>query len=129
MLGYKVDSHWDLALAGDIQQLFTEVTRFRGGTLAIDTTDQHVDLEVGYSEDRWRLDGGLRGIHYLRYRRVPFVWMTTALPRRAPRVRRSRPADEVRRYIHIGRRALETDAFANVFLERVVPGTNARTAP
>lgn len=67
MLGYKFDPNWDVALAGDIQQLFTEVTRFRGGTLAVDTTHQHVDLEVGYSKDRWRLSAGLRGIHYLQH--------------------------------------------------------------
>ena len=65
MLGYKFASNWDVSLAGDIQQLFTDVTQFRGGTLAIDTTHQHVDLEVGYSENWWRLSGGLRGIHYL----------------------------------------------------------------
>jgi hypothetical protein len=64
LLGFKMSAHWDIALAGDIQSLIAEVTKFRNGTLSVDTRHQHVDLELGYSEDWWRVSFGLRGIHY-----------------------------------------------------------------
>lgn len=64
MMGYKFDANWDVALAGGVQQMITEVTKIRGGTLSLDTSHQHVDLEVGYSQDNWRLNAGLRGLHY-----------------------------------------------------------------
>jgi outer membrane protein OmpA-like peptidoglycan-associated protein len=65
LLGYKLDGNWDAALAGDIQTLFTEVTQVRGGTLTTDTNHQHIDLEVGYSQDWWRVNVGLRGARYV----------------------------------------------------------------
>ena len=65
LLGYKITDNWDVALAGDIQSLITQVTQLRGGTLTTDTNHQHVDLEVGYSERWWRVNFGLRGIHFL----------------------------------------------------------------
>jgi hypothetical protein len=65
MLGYKLDDRWDVALAGDVQGLLTELTKFRNGTLSVDTNHQHFDLEAGYSSDYWRLNAGLRGIRYM----------------------------------------------------------------
>ena len=65
LVGYKLDPNWDIALAGGIQQLLSEVTRIRGGTRSVDTNHQHIDLEVGYSRDDWRINFGLRGVHYL----------------------------------------------------------------
>jgi outer membrane protein OmpA-like peptidoglycan-associated protein len=64
MLGYKLDQTWDVALAGDVQGLMTELTKFRNGTLSVDTNHQHFDLELGFSNDTWRLNAGLRGIHF-----------------------------------------------------------------
>jgi outer membrane protein OmpA-like peptidoglycan-associated protein len=64
LLGYKWSPEWDVALAGDIQGLMTELTKFRNGTLSVDTRYQHVDLELGYSFEWWRFNFGLRGIHY-----------------------------------------------------------------
>ncbi len=65
MMGFKFDGNWDVALAGGVQQMITEVTKIRGGTLSLDTNHQHVDLEVGYSQDNWRFNAGLRGLHYM----------------------------------------------------------------
>ena len=65
LLGFKLSLEWDVALAGGIQQMLTELTRIQGGTLSLDTNKQHVDLEVGYSQDTWRANFGLRGLHYL----------------------------------------------------------------
>jgi outer membrane protein OmpA-like peptidoglycan-associated protein len=64
MIGYKLDPFWDVALAGDVQGLLSHLTKFQNGTLSVDTNHQHFDLELGYSRDWWRLNGGLRGIHY-----------------------------------------------------------------
>lgn len=64
LIGYKLTPHWDVALAGDVQGLLTTLTQFRNGTLSVDTNHQHFDLEAGYSNDWWRLNAGLRGIHY-----------------------------------------------------------------
>jgi hypothetical protein len=64
MIGYKLDPYWDVALAGDVQGLLSNLTKFQNGTLSVDTNHQHFDLELGYSRDWWRLNGGLRGIHY-----------------------------------------------------------------
>lgn len=64
LLGFKMSAYWDIALAGDIQGLIGEVTKFHNGTLSVDTRHQHVDLEFGYSENWWRANFGLRGIHY-----------------------------------------------------------------
>ena len=64
LIGYKIDPHWDVALAGDVQGMITELTKLRNGTLSVDTNHQHFDLEVGYSSGWWRLNAGLRGIHY-----------------------------------------------------------------
>jgi len=64
LIGYKLDPHWDVALAGDVQGLLSHLTQFRNGTLSVDTNHQHFDLEIGYSNDWWRVNGGLRGIHY-----------------------------------------------------------------
>jgi outer membrane protein OmpA-like peptidoglycan-associated protein len=64
MIGYKLDPYWDVALAGDVQGLLSHLTKFQNGTISVDTNHQHFDLELGYSRDWWRLDGGLRGIHY-----------------------------------------------------------------
>jgi outer membrane protein OmpA-like peptidoglycan-associated protein len=64
LIGYKLDPHWDVALAGDVQGLLSHLTKFQNGTLSVDTNHQHFDLEVGYSRNWWRLNGGLRGIHY-----------------------------------------------------------------
>ena len=75
MLGYKLSADWDVALAGDVQGLMTELTKLRNGTLSVDTNHQHFDLEAGYSQDWWRLNAGLRGIHYVQ---VGF-YNTTAL--------------------------------------------------
>ncbi len=65
MLGYKISDNWDVALAGDVQGLMTELTKLHNGTLSVDTNHQHFDLEAGYSERWWRLNAGLRGIHYM----------------------------------------------------------------
>jgi outer membrane protein OmpA-like peptidoglycan-associated protein len=65
MLGYKLSTEWDVALAGDVQGLMTELTKLRNGTLSVDTNHQHFDLEAGYSGDWWRVNAGLRGIHYV----------------------------------------------------------------
>lgn len=64
LIGYKIDPHWDVALAGDVQGMITELTKLQNGTLSVDTNHQHIDLEVGYSSGWWRLNAGLRGIHY-----------------------------------------------------------------
>lgn len=64
LIGYKLDLHWDVALAGDVQGLLSTLTQFRNGTLSVDTNHQHFDLEVGYSQEWWRVNAGLRGIHY-----------------------------------------------------------------
>ena len=64
LIGYKFDPHWDAALAGDVQGLLTTLTKLQNGTLSVDTNHQHFDLEVGYSDGWWRVNGGLRGIHY-----------------------------------------------------------------
>lgn len=64
LIGYKFDPHWDAALAGDVQGLLTTLTKLQNGTLSVDTNHQHFDLELGYSQGWWRVNGGLRGIHY-----------------------------------------------------------------
>ena len=64
LIGYKLSTDWDVALAGDVQGLLTEFTKLRNGTLSVDTNRQHFDLEVGYTRDWWRINAGLRGIHY-----------------------------------------------------------------
>jgi hypothetical protein len=64
MIGYKIDPYWDVALAGDVQGLLSHLTKFQNGTLSVDTNHQHFDLELGYSRNWWRVNGGLRGIHY-----------------------------------------------------------------
>ncbi len=64
MIGYKIDPYWDAALAGDVQGLLSHLTKFQNGTISVDTNHQHFDLELGYSRDWWRLNAGLRGIHY-----------------------------------------------------------------
>jgi outer membrane protein OmpA-like peptidoglycan-associated protein len=64
LIGYKLDPHWDVALAGDVQGLLSTLTQFRNGTLSVDTNHQHFDLEAGYSNEWWRVNAGLRGIHY-----------------------------------------------------------------
>ncbi|MBN9088351.1 MAG: OmpA family protein [Reyranella sp.] len=64
MIGYKIDPYWDVALAGDVQGLLSHLTKFQNGTISVDTNHQHFDLELGYSRDWWRVNGGLRGIHY-----------------------------------------------------------------
>ncbi|HYD04177.1 MAG TPA: Lpg1974 family pore-forming outer membrane protein [Reyranella sp.] len=64
MLGYKIDPFWDVALAGDVQGLLSHLTKFQNGTISVDTNHQHFDLELGYSRDWWRINAGLRGIHY-----------------------------------------------------------------
>ena len=64
LIGYKLDPHWDAALAGDVQGLLSHLTKLQNGTLSVDTNHQHFDLELGYSTGWWRVDGGLRGIHY-----------------------------------------------------------------
>jgi hypothetical protein len=33
--------------------------------LKADTNHQHVDLEIGYSQGWWRVNGGVRAVHYL----------------------------------------------------------------
>ena len=65
LVGYKFDPTWDVALAGGVQQMLSEITKFRNGTMSVDTNNQHVDLEVGYTTGNWRYNAGLRGIHYL----------------------------------------------------------------
>jgi hypothetical protein len=64
MIGYKLDPSWDVALAGDVQGLLSHLTKLQNGTLSVDTNHQHFDLELGFSRDWWRVNGGLRGIHY-----------------------------------------------------------------
>jgi outer membrane protein OmpA-like peptidoglycan-associated protein len=64
MLGYKLSPEWDVALAGDVQGLMTELTKQQNGAQSVDVTHQHYDLETGYSQDWWRVNAGLRGIHY-----------------------------------------------------------------
>lgn len=64
MLGYKVSPHWDFALSGDVQGLMTQLTKFQNGTLSVDNNHQHFNLEAGYSDTWWRVNAGLRGIHY-----------------------------------------------------------------
>jgi hypothetical protein len=64
LIGYKLDPRWDVALAGSVQGLLSNLTKFQNGTLSVDTNHQHFDLELGYSNQWWRLNGGLRGIHY-----------------------------------------------------------------
>lgn len=76
LIGYRFDSQWDIALAGAVQQLLSELTKFRNGTLSVDTTFQNFDLEVGYSSGNWRYSAGLRGFHYLQgvsYNAPPMV--------------------------------------------------------
>jgi outer membrane protein OmpA-like peptidoglycan-associated protein len=65
MIGYKIADSWDVSLAGDVQTMITSVTQLQGGMLRTDTNHQHVDLEVGYSERWWRINGGVRAMHYL----------------------------------------------------------------
>jgi hypothetical protein len=65
LIGFKFDPHWDAALAGDVQGLLTNLTKLQNGTLSVDTRHQHFDLEAGYSDGWWRVNAGLRGIHYL----------------------------------------------------------------
>ena len=98
LVGYKFDSHWDVALAGGVQQLLTDITQFRNGTLSLDMNHQHVDLEVGYSAGDWRFNAGLRGIHYLQgvAYNIAAAWSATTSARcraSAPRRRRRAPAD------------------------------------
>jgi outer membrane protein OmpA-like peptidoglycan-associated protein len=64
MLGYKISTNWDVALAGDVQGLMSQLTKMQNGVITIDTTHQHFDLEAGYSDGWWRVNAGLRGIHY-----------------------------------------------------------------
>ena len=64
LIGFKFDPHWDVALAGDVQGLLGHLTKFQNGTLSVDTNHQHFDLELGYSSGWWRVNAGLRGIHY-----------------------------------------------------------------
>ena len=65
MVGYKIADTWDVSLAGDVQTMITSLTQLWGGMLKTDTNHQHVDLEVGYSQGWWRVNGGLRAVHYL----------------------------------------------------------------
>jgi hypothetical protein len=65
LVGYKFDSRWDVALAGGVQQLLTDITQFRNGRLSLDMNNQHVDLEAGYTTGNWRFSAGLRGIRHL----------------------------------------------------------------
>jgi hypothetical protein len=44
LIGYKLAGPWDVALAGDVQGLLTELTKLRNGTLSVDTNHQHFDL-------------------------------------------------------------------------------------
>ncbi len=64
MLGYKLSPNWDAALAGDVQGMMTQLTKLQNGTLSVDTRHQHFDLEAGFSDHWWRVNAGLRGIHY-----------------------------------------------------------------
>jgi hypothetical protein len=64
LIGYKISNDWDFALAGDVQGLLTELTKLHNGTLSVDANHQHFDLEAGYTHDWWRINAGLRGIHY-----------------------------------------------------------------
>ncbi|HLM11057.1 MAG TPA: OmpA family protein [Reyranella sp.] len=65
MIGYKIADTWDVSLAGDVQTMITSVTQLLGGMLKTDTNHQHVDLEIGYSQGWWRVNGGVRAVHYL----------------------------------------------------------------
>jgi outer membrane protein OmpA-like peptidoglycan-associated protein len=65
MIGYKVADTWDVSLAGDVQTMITSVTQLQGGMLKTDLNHQHVDLEAGYSQGWWRLNAGVRVVHYL----------------------------------------------------------------
>jgi hypothetical protein len=65
MVGYKIADTWDVSLAGDVQTMITSVTQLWGGMLKTDTNHQHVDLEIGYSQGWWRVNGGVRAGHYL----------------------------------------------------------------
>jgi outer membrane protein OmpA-like peptidoglycan-associated protein len=76
MLGYKISTNWDIALAGDVQGLMTQLTKLQNGTLSVDNNHQHFDLEAGYSDRWWRVNAGLRGIHYwqgINYNLTSFV--------------------------------------------------------
>ena len=76
LVGYRFDGRWDVALAGGVQQMLSELTQFRNGRLSVDTNRQHVDLEIGYSTGDWRYSFGLRGVHHLQsvsYNAVPAV--------------------------------------------------------
>jgi outer membrane protein OmpA-like peptidoglycan-associated protein len=64
LIGYRFTPQWDVALAGDVQGLLATLTQFRNGTLSVDTNHQHFDLEAGYTSGWWRVNAGLRGIHY-----------------------------------------------------------------
>jgi outer membrane protein OmpA-like peptidoglycan-associated protein len=64
MLGYKISTNWDIALAGDVQGLMTQLTKMQNGIITFDGSHQHFDLEAGYSGNWWRVNAGLRGIHY-----------------------------------------------------------------
>jgi Outer membrane protein and related peptidoglycan-associated (lipo)proteins len=67
LVGYKLSRQWDVALASDVQGMLTQITQLRGGTLSTDANRQHFDLEVGYSGDWWRINGGLRGLRFAQY--------------------------------------------------------------
>ena len=56
LIGYKLDPHWDVALAGDVQGLLSHLTQVPNGTLSVDTNHQHFDLEAGYSNEWWRVN-------------------------------------------------------------------------
>ena len=64
MLGYKISTKWDIALAGDVQGLLAQLTKMQNGIITVDGSHQHFDLEAGYSDRWWRVNAGLRGIHY-----------------------------------------------------------------
>src|SRR5476649_995079 len=42
----------------------TQLTKMQNGVITVDGSHQHFDLEAGYSENWWRVNAGLRGIHY-----------------------------------------------------------------
>jgi hypothetical protein len=65
MIGYKIADTWDVSLAGDVQTMITSVTQLQGGMLKTDLNHQHVDLEAGYSQGWWRVNVGVRVVHYL----------------------------------------------------------------
>ena len=64
LIGYKLTADWDVAVAGDIQHLLHDLTKLPNGWLSVDTNHNHFDLEVGFTRDWWRINAGLRGIHY-----------------------------------------------------------------